>query len=264
MGSGDSYEEDATEPADNLPPAKRQKTNDGGSAASPAVATHPEGDLDPLDDMSDVSSDTSGDVPSSPIHARLDEDEFQEQVTVCVWEGCKAGDQGDMDKLVDHIHNDHIENRQKKYTCEWRGCGRQGLPHASGYALKAHMRSHTREKPFYCYLPGMLHNSLNPFIFFFSSSFYCFFLLTLQPSSTLPLFLAFPIALYAAKASLFHRHPLKSISLTLSFQQSVIAHSLDPTPLPNTCALSTRPKPFARPTPCPRACRAAVPAPAAP
>jgi hypothetical protein len=61
-----------------------------------------------------------------------------------------------MDRLVEHIHNDHIESRQKKYTCEWVGCPRKSMPHASGYALKAHMRSHTREKPFYCYLPGTL------------------------------------------------------------------------------------------------------------
>lgn len=152
MASSDSFEEDATEPADDLPPAKRQKMGDG-SVGSSAVVPEPDGDPDPLEGMSDVSSDTSGDVPSSPINARPDEEEFQEQVTVCAWEGCRVGDMRNMDKLVEHIHNDHIEGRQKKYTCEWVGCNRKSLPHASGYALKAHMRSHTREKPFYCYLP---------------------------------------------------------------------------------------------------------------
>jgi hypothetical protein len=139
-----------------LPPAKRQKLGDG-SASSSAVPLEPEADGDPVDGMSDVSEDTEGSVPSSPINARPgDDDEFQEQITVCAWEGCTAGDQGNMDKLVEHIHNDHIEGRQKKYTCEWIGCTRKSMSHASGYALKAHMRSHTREKPFYCYLPGRL------------------------------------------------------------------------------------------------------------
>ncbi|KAI8629392.1 hypothetical protein F5Y19DRAFT_80445 [Xylariaceae sp. FL1651] len=142
------------EPA--LPPLKRQKLGDG-SRASSSVHIDPEPEPEPeqehdLDD-GDISSDTSGDVPNSPINAKLDEDELQEQVTVCAWDGCRAGDLGNMDKLVEHIHNDHIESRQKKYTCEWIGCSRKSLPHASGYALKAHMRSHTREKPFYCYLP---------------------------------------------------------------------------------------------------------------
>ncbi|KAI1488238.1 hypothetical protein F5X96DRAFT_646511 [Biscogniauxia mediterranea] len=136
-----------------LPPLKRQKLGDGSRASSsahvdPEVEQEPEHDLD-----GDISSDTSGDIPNSPINAKLDEDEFQEQVTVCAWEGCRAGDLGNMDKLVEHIHNDHIESRQKKYTCEWNNCSRKSMPHASGYALKAHMRSHTREKPFYCYLP---------------------------------------------------------------------------------------------------------------
>jgi hypothetical protein len=143
------------EPA--LPPSKRQKLGDGSRASSsmhidPEPEPEPEQEHD-LDD-GDISSDTSGDVPNSPINAKLDEDEFQEQVTVCAWDGCRAGDLGNMDRLVEHIHNDHIESRQKKYTCEWIGCSRKSLPHASGYALKAHMRSHTREKPFYCYLPG--------------------------------------------------------------------------------------------------------------
>ncbi|KAJ2981573.1 hypothetical protein NUW58_g6655 [Xylaria curta] len=151
------YEDSNTIDEPTLPPSKRQKLGDG-SRASSSLHIDPEPEPEPdqehdLDD-GDISSDTSGDVPNSPINAKLDEDEFQEQVTVCAWDGCRAGDLGNMDKLVEHIHNDHIESRQKKYTCEWIGCSRKSLPHASGYALKAHMRSHTREKPFYCYLPG--------------------------------------------------------------------------------------------------------------
>ena len=151
--SEDEYPDEAPEAMDDGPPAKRLKTMARSNTPS-AAAQEAEVDHDPLEDMSDVSSDTDGDVPSSPINARQDEDDFQEQITVCAWEGCKTGDMGNMDRLVEHIHNDHIESRQKKYTCEWVGCSRKSMPHASGYALKAHMRSHTREKPFYCYLPG--------------------------------------------------------------------------------------------------------------
>ncbi|KAK8070126.1 INO80 complex subunit 1 [Apiospora phragmitis] len=147
-----------------LPPSKRQKLGaDGASRASSSVHVGEQelhapdsddgGGGPEIADEGDISSDTDGDVPNSPINAKLDEEEFQEQVTVCAWDGCRAGDLGNMDKLVEHIHNDHIESRQKKYTCEWNGCPRKSMPHASGYALKAHMRSHTREKPFYCYLP---------------------------------------------------------------------------------------------------------------
>ncbi|KAL2125093.1 hypothetical protein VTJ04DRAFT_1458 [Mycothermus thermophilus] len=153
--SEDEYPDEATEIMDEGPPPKRIKVTGAGRSNTPsAVAPDPEVDRDDsLAGMSDVSSDTDGDVPSSPIHSRPDEDDFQEQITVCAWEGCRIGDLGNMDKLVEHIHNDHIETRQKKYTCEWVGCPRKSMPHASGYALKAHMRSHTREKPFYCYLP---------------------------------------------------------------------------------------------------------------
>lgn len=138
---------------DDAPPTKRQKLIIGSAASSAIVKEH-SADPDPFENMSDVSEDTDGDVPNSPINARQDEEDYQEQVTICAWEACRAGDQGDMDRLVEHIHNEHIDTRAKKYTCEWIGCSRKGMAHASGYALKAHMRSHTREKPFYCYLPG--------------------------------------------------------------------------------------------------------------
>ncbi|KOS16854.1 INO80 complex subunit 1 [Escovopsis weberi] len=157
LDSDEPYEDDGHDfDGPVLRPSKRQKIEAGSTTSSAVVpdAEHePVPEPDPLEGMSDVSSDTSGDIPTSPVNARLEEDDFQDQVTVCDWDGCPAGDLGNMDRLVEHIHNSHIENRQKKYTCEWTSCTRKGLPHASGYALKAHMRSHTREKPFYCYLP---------------------------------------------------------------------------------------------------------------
>lgn len=159
MASSDAFDDDMHIDGEETPlrPPKRQRV-DAGSTTSSAVVQDADHEAvpaaDPLEGMSDVSSDTSGDIPSSPINARLDEEDFQDQVTTCDWDGCLAGVLPNMDRLVEHIHNTHIENRQKKYTCEWNTCPRKGMPHASGYALKAHMRSHTREKPFYCYLPG--------------------------------------------------------------------------------------------------------------
>lgn len=136
-----------------MPPSKRQRTGRFSHRSSPFLP------IDIPEDLGDISSDTSGSVPGSPIADKLtqmqdDDPGNQEQVTACKWFNCPTGDLGNMDVLVQHIHDDHIGSRQKKYVCEWEGCPRINMNHASGYALKAHMRSHTREKPFYCALPG--------------------------------------------------------------------------------------------------------------
>ena len=137
--------------APDMPPAKRQRTGQFSYRATPVGTLH----YDP----GEISSDTDGSVPTSPWASGLvqeDDREVQEQVTTCKWLGCTTGDLGDMDALVQHLHDDHIGIRQKKYSCEWEGCHRISINHASGYALRAHMRSHTREKPFFCTLPGKL------------------------------------------------------------------------------------------------------------
>ncbi|KAL8863016.1 MAG: hypothetical protein Q9178_000389 [Gyalolechia marmorata] len=137
-----------------MPPSKRRKTGNqtGNQTAYQTAYRSPTPTLLEADDVDgDISSDSSGSVPASELGS-LDDDQH-EQVSVCRWEDCPAGDLGNMDELVKHIHDDHIGHRQKKYVCQWVGCQRQGSEHASGYALKAHTRSHTKEKPFICELP---------------------------------------------------------------------------------------------------------------
>jgi hypothetical protein len=128
-----------------MPPSKRQRTG-----ASPFHSTST------LIEEEYISSDSDGDMPDMGTQqaATRDDDDHGEQVTICRWRACEIGDLPNMDALVNHIHEDHIGQRQKKYACEWDKCARIDASHASGYALKAHMRSHTREKPFYCALPG--------------------------------------------------------------------------------------------------------------
>lgn len=146
-----------------MPPAKRQRTGAFSHRSTPL--SH----YDPREDPGDISSDTLGDVPGSPPGEKLSQmpdDDSVEQVTICKWFNCPAGDLLNMDVLVQHIHDDHIGTRQKKYVCEWEGCPRLNMNHASGYALKAHMRSHTREKPFYCALPGKPYVQALPLEYF--------------------------------------------------------------------------------------------------
>ena len=142
-----------------MPPSKRLKLGTG----SYSFRSTPVSQMEAPNEDWNISSDTSGDIPNSPPTGSAttqDDDQLYEQVTFCKWRGCSAGELANMDALVQHLHDDHIGTRQKKYACEWEGCGRMDHNHASAYALRAHMRSHTKEKPFYCALPGKCHNGI--------------------------------------------------------------------------------------------------------
>ena len=161
-----------------MPPSKRRRVGGGGGGGGNGGdnSSHQSTPMPDADDVAPrdygyVSDDTMGSIPSSPNNDQFtmmtDEDpRLHQQVRVCKWERCSVGDLENMDNLVNHLHEDHIGSKETNYACEWNDCNRKGTPHASGYALKAHMRSHTKEKPFYCILPGTLlplPNSLSTF-----------------------------------------------------------------------------------------------------
>nr|POE56871.1 ino80 complex subunit 1 [Quercus suber] len=134
----------------HAPPTKRRKTGPSALAFDRALSSQPDEDIDNIS----ISSDGWSSAPGSPTH-----NEFalrEEAQTQCLWLDCEVGDTLNNDELVKHVQTLHCPTggpKKSKYVCLWGECQRKTSNHPSGYALKAHMRSHTKEKPYYCALP---------------------------------------------------------------------------------------------------------------
>jgi hypothetical protein len=54
------------------------------------------------------------------------------------------------------INKVHIHAERPMYRCRWKGCDRNGNPLGNRSKIVEHLRTHTREQPFQCIMPGCL------------------------------------------------------------------------------------------------------------
>lgn len=67
----------------------------------------------------------------------------------CLWGSCgKAFPSSD--SLGQHINDEHVGKKQSSYICEWVDCQRNAEPLPNRFAVIAHLRRHTGERPYKC------------------------------------------------------------------------------------------------------------------
>ncbi|KAF2722719.1 hypothetical protein K431DRAFT_283545 [Polychaeton citri CBS 116435] len=165
--SVDDYDDQASTPANSSRPSVEAFHHDSDHPSAPASKRRKTGPSnlnlttsslvnDPTDIEDDVSLSEDG-WSSCPGSPQYDEHALRDEATTsCLWRDCNFGDATNNDDLVSHVQSTHCATggpKKVKYVCEWGECQRKASNHPSGYALKAHMRSHTKEKPYYCALP---------------------------------------------------------------------------------------------------------------
>ncbi|GAA6021182.1 hypothetical protein JCM11491_001598 [Sporobolomyces phaffii] len=131
--------------------SKRSRRDSRSSAAA-------DSDLDSLDQPDDDEL-----VSTSDLVTAYGFDPASVQIGKCEWGNHCGLEFWELEPLVEHIHQVHafpeenplqnnvpLKRGAASYVCDWVGCPRRGKSQGSKFALVAHLRSHTGEKPFTC------------------------------------------------------------------------------------------------------------------
>lgn len=123
-----------------------------------------------FDEEQEIEQDKNRDVtgnPESEIRQHGDEPyntephgNSKDTNFVCKWVSCNNQYWDSLTSLVNHLNGTHLShiahlspNTPIRYSCHWEGCSRYGIEQPSRFALISHCRTHTGEKPYFCFIP---------------------------------------------------------------------------------------------------------------
>jgi hypothetical protein len=97
-----------------------------------------------------ASTETEGNIAEGENFMEKDTSEIDTgSVTQCCWAECTESFLT-TDLLGKHLNDVHVGKKQSSYICEWAACTRSREPLPNRFAIIAHLRRHTGERPYKC------------------------------------------------------------------------------------------------------------------